>query len=79
VDAVDGPRVESRPTLGIRKRTPFQGMLAERDRLLTLTDWMQANDVEQEVLANATRPSPSITHTGSGAESTTALNRSSSS
>jgi hypothetical protein len=58
VDAVDGPRVESRgsrPTLGIRKRTPFRGMLAVRDRLLTLTNWMQANDVEQEVLANDTR------------------------
>jgi len=50
VEVVDGPRVEYRelrPTLGIRKRTPFRGMLAERDRLLAeLIDWMPAHDVE---------------------------------
>jgi hypothetical protein len=52
VIVVDGPRVElrdSRPTLGIRKRTPFRGMLAERDRLLAeLIDWMQTAGVEPE-------------------------------
>jgi effector-binding domain-containing protein len=52
VDVVDGPRIEhrdSRPTLGIRKRTPFRGMLPERDRLLSeLIDWMQVNDVEPD-------------------------------
>jgi effector-binding domain-containing protein len=52
MEVVDGPLVErreSRPTLGIRKRTPFRGMLAERDRLLAeLIDWMQANGVEPD-------------------------------
>lgn len=50
MEVVYGPRVEHRdprPAIGIRKRTPFRGMLAERDRLLsTLIDWMQANGVE---------------------------------
>lgn len=47
---VDGPRLEhrdARPTLGIRKRTPFRGMLAERDRLLAeFIDWMRVNEVQ---------------------------------
>lgn len=52
MEVLSGPRVEdrpSRPTLGIRKRTPFRGMLAERDRLLAvLIDWMQDNGVEPD-------------------------------
>ncbi|WP_285116466.1 GyrI-like domain-containing protein [Leifsonia sp. fls2-241-R2A-40a] len=52
MEVVDGPRVEyrdSHPTLGIRARTPFRGMLAERDRLLAaLIAWLQANGVEPE-------------------------------
>ena len=52
MDVVDGPRVEdrlARPTLGIRRRTPFRGMLAERDRRLTvLIDWMQAKGAEPD-------------------------------
>jgi hypothetical protein len=51
VEVVDGPRLEhrgSRPTLGIRKRTPFRGMLAERDRLLAeLIDWMKDHGVQR--------------------------------
>lgn len=49
---VDGPRVErreSRSTLGIRTRTPFRGMLAERDRLLAeLIRWISENAVEPD-------------------------------
>ncbi|MFF1572120.1 GyrI-like domain-containing protein [Leifsonia sp. NPDC058292] len=52
MEVVDGPRVEdrlARPTLGIRTRTPFRGMLAERDRLLAvLIAWMQTNEVEPD-------------------------------
>ena len=50
MEVVDGPRLEhrgSRPTLGIRIRTPFRGMLAERDRLLAeLIDWMTDHGVQ---------------------------------
>lgn len=44
MDLLGGPQLERRPatpTVGIRVRTPFAGMLAVRDRLLTeLTDWL---------------------------------------
>lgn len=50
MEIVDGPRVEfreQRETLGIRRRTPFRGMLAERDRLLAeLLRWLGERDVE---------------------------------
>ena len=52
MEVIDGPRVEyrdSRSTLGIRRRTPFRGLLAERDRLLeSLVDWMRDNGVEPD-------------------------------
>ncbi|MFE5407535.1 GyrI-like domain-containing protein [Microbacterium sp. NPDC056569] len=52
MEIVDGPRVESRAqraTLGIRRRTPFRGMLAERDRLLAeLIRWVGEHRVEPE-------------------------------
>ncbi|WP_109209573.1 MULTISPECIES: GyrI-like domain-containing protein [Microbacterium] len=37
METLDGPRIErreERSTLGIRRRAPFRGMLAERDRML---------------------------------------------
>jgi hypothetical protein len=43
MDVLDGPRIEHRDerrTLGIRRRVPFRGMLAERDRMLAeLVAW----------------------------------------
>jgi len=52
VEVVDGPRLEyrdARPTLGIRGRTPFRGMLAERDRRLAeLIAWLDTNGVEPD-------------------------------
>ncbi|GAA5098155.1 hypothetical protein GCM10025760_33080 [Microbacterium yannicii] len=52
MDVVDGPRLEyreQRPTLGIRKRTPFRGMLAERDRLIAeVIEWMHVHAVRPD-------------------------------
>lgn len=52
MEIVYGPVIESRaprPTIGIRKRTPFRGMLAERDRLLAeLIKWMDDEGVEPD-------------------------------
>ena len=52
MEVIDGPRLEhrdARPTLGIRRRTPFRGMLAERDRLLAeLIAWLDGNGVRPD-------------------------------
>ncbi|WP_203581913.1 GyrI-like domain-containing protein [Microbacterium hibisci] len=52
METLDGPLIErraERPTLGIRRRTPFRGMLAERDRLLAeLIAWLDEHGVEPD-------------------------------
>lgn len=49
-EITDGPRIERRPemrTLGIRLVTPFRGMLAVRDELLSeLGGWLAARRIE---------------------------------
>jgi effector-binding domain-containing protein len=48
VEILDGPRVVQRPEIryvGIRRVTPFRGMLSQRDELLAqLFDWLGRND-----------------------------------
>ncbi|MFF7293889.1 hypothetical protein ACFY9N_15270 [Microbacterium sp. NPDC008134] len=48
-EVVDGPRIEARaerPSLGIRIVTPFRGMLAVRDALITeLSSWLDDHHV----------------------------------
>lgn len=50
MEIIDGPRVElreQRPTVGIRRTTPFRGMLAKRDTLLAeLIEWLDAHDID---------------------------------
>ena len=52
MEVVQGPGMEfraSRPTLGIRRRAPSRGMLAERDRMLAeLIDWLDVEGVEPD-------------------------------
>ena len=52
MELIDGPRSEWRartPTLGIRVVTPFRGMLAERDRLLSeLSAWLADGAIETD-------------------------------
>lgn len=49
-EILDGPRIERRPalpTLGIRVVTPFRGMLAARDSLITeLSAWLTERRIE---------------------------------
>ncbi len=50
LDVIEGPQIESRaarPTLGIRLITPFRGMLAVRDALISeLAAWCEERGVE---------------------------------
>ncbi len=50
MELIDGPRLErweARPTVGLRRRVPFRGMLAERDLLLTqLFDLLHRDGIE---------------------------------
>lgn len=52
VDAVAGPRLESRPetpTLGIRETVPFRTMLSNRDRLLAeLISWLDERGIQTD-------------------------------
>lgn len=49
MELLAGPAVETmpqRPTLGIRVRTPFRGMLGTRDQLLSeLVDWIDEREL----------------------------------
>lgn len=50
MEIIDGPRIVAKPEincLGIRIVTPFRGMLAVRDRLLTeLCSWLDEHEVD---------------------------------
>jgi hypothetical protein len=52
MELIDGPwveRWEARPTIGLRRRVPFRGMLAERDRLLAqLFDLLDRDGIEPD-------------------------------
>jgi len=52
MEIIDGPRIDTRAeraTVGIRRRVPFRGMLAERDRLLReLIDWLDTHRIDPD-------------------------------
>jgi len=52
MEIIDGPRIDARAeraTVGIRRRVPFRGMLAERDRMLReLIGWLDAHRTDAE-------------------------------